>query len=71
MERFDSFLGVVTGRNHSGVYITSKNGESAYSYGGNIPIGSKVFCTVLREAREKLYPRVSIDSVINYGMLEA
>lgn len=71
MKRFDCFLGIVTGVNRCGVYITSKEGECAFSYEGNLPIGSQVLCTVLKEAREKLYPRVSIDSVISYGRVAA
>lgn len=71
MERFDCFYGTVTGMNLYGIFITSENGECTFAYGGNIPMGSLVLCTVLKEASEKRYPKVSIDSVIRYGVIAA
>lgn len=70
----DSVLGIVKGQGKSGVYI-DLNIENCSDYcrelvpafgywTGRLPIGTQVFCTIRRQAREDKDILVSVDSVV-------
>ncbi len=66
-EPFDGCYGVVTERCRAGAYLLLDDGEEAFAYRfGNLFPGTKVLCTVLREAKEERRMLVSIDSVLKY-----
>ena len=70
----DSVLGIVKGQNRSGLYIDlniendfddCKESIPAFGYwGGRLPIGTKVMCSIRKPAREDKDILVSVDSVI-------
>lgn len=63
-ERNEACYGVVTGRNASGCYLTLDNEESAFAFRfGNLHPGTKVICTVRRQAEGYKRTLVEIDSV--------
>lgn len=63
-ERMDSCCGVVIRRCQKGVFLKLDNGEQAFAYRfGNLLVGTKVLCSVLKPAAGGLLTRVSIDSV--------
>ena len=68
-EKYDGCYGTVVGRCQKGAFLTLDNGEPAFAYRfANLENGSKVLCTVLRQATDDLRMLVSIDSVCSYGM---
>ena len=71
-ELMDGCYGTVTGLGIQGAIITLDNGEDAFAYGfANLPIGSKVLCTVTREGSRTLQTEVSVDSVRSYAAFAA
>lgn len=63
-ERNDACYGTVTGRNRSGCYLTLDNEEDAFAYRfGNLLPGTKVICTVRRQAEGGKRTLVDIDTV--------
>lgn len=66
-EPFDGCFGVVTERCRAGAYLQLDDGEEAFAFRfGNLFPGTKVLCTVLKEAKEEKRMLVSIDSVLEY-----
>lgn len=64
-ERFDGCYGTVIGRCLKGAYLELDDGEQAFAYKfGNLFPGTKVLCTVLKQATEDRKMLVSIDSVL-------
>ncbi len=64
-ERFDGCYGTVIDRCLKGAYLELDNGELAFAYKfGNLFPGTKVLCTVLKQAAEDRKMLVSIDSVL-------
>lgn len=68
MERYevmDGCYGKVVDRCQKGAFIRLDNGEEAfaYKYAGLRP-GTKVLCTVLKQARGTLRTLVDVDSVV-------
>ncbi len=58
----------ISGACYSGVFLTLDNGESAFAYGFTaLRPGSRVICTVRRQARGEVRKLVTIDSVLSYG----
>lgn len=67
-EPFDGCYGIITERCRAGAYLQLDNGEEAFAYRfGNLFPGTKVLCTVLKEAKEEKRMLVSIDSVLEYA----
>lgn len=67
-ELFDGCYGVVTERCRAGAYLQLDDGEEAFAYRfGNLFPGTKVLCTVLREAKEARRMLVSVDAVLEYA----
>lgn len=65
-EWFDGCYGTVTGRCLKGAYLELDDGEQAFAYKfGNLFPGTKVLCTVLKQATEDRKMLVSIDSVLH------
>ena len=74
MEKYrvhDVVTGTVLGGTSNGIYIELENGESAFAHFGRLKVGTKVFCSVLRNATEKWLTLVSIDSVMEEDFIEA
>lgn len=65
MKKMDCFYGMVSSSNKSGIYIQTEEGNTVFSYYGKLKAGTRVLCTVIKEAKEGKYPRVSIDSVVD------
>ena len=66
-EKYDSCYGSVVTTCRQGAFVVLDNDEEAFAFKfGNLRKGTKVFCTVLKEATEFKKKLVSIDSVI-YG----
>lgn len=64
-ERFDGCYGTVIGRCLKGAYLELDNGEQAFAYKfANLFPGTRVLCTVLKQATEGRKMLVSIDSVL-------
>ena len=64
--KFDSCYGIVTDKCHNGVYLLLDNNQIAYVYGFcTLVVGTKVVCTIVKEATEKLRTLALIDSVIS------
>ena len=64
-ERFDGCYGTVVSRCLKGAYLELDDGEQAFAYKfGNLFPGTKVLCTVLKQATEDRRMLVSIDSVL-------
>ncbi len=64
-ERFDGCYGTVTSRCFRGAYLELDNREQAFAYKfANLFPGTKVLCTVLKQAAEGRRMLVSIDSVL-------
>ncbi|MBQ7922517.1 MAG: hypothetical protein IJ325_08070 [Clostridia bacterium] len=59
----DGCCGTITGRCKNGVFMTLEDGQTAFARFGGLPLGTKVYCTYLKPATEKLFALVSIDSV--------
>lgn len=71
-ERFDGCYATVTGTCYSGAFLQLDNGEDAFAYKfASLLPGSKVLCTVLRQAFEDQKKLVSIDAIIRYAPLFA
>lgn len=62
-ERMDGCRGVVTSKAGKGVFLELDNGERAFAYKFNLPVTTRVICTVLKPSEKMLAARVSIDSV--------
>lgn len=60
----DSVKGIVTASTTRGIYLDLDNGHSAFAHFYKLPVGSPVYCTVLKKATERWLTLVSIDSVI-------
>lgn len=66
-ERFDGCYGTVIGCCRSGAFLKLDNGEEAFAYKfASLYPGTKVLCTVLRQADKARKMLVSIDSVVDY-----
>lgn len=66
-ERFDGCYGTVVSRCFKGAYLELDNGEQAFAYKfANLFPGTKVLCTVLKQATEGKKILVSIDSVLQF-----
>lgn len=66
-ERFDGCYGTVVSRCFKGAYLELDNGEKAFAYKfANLFPGTKVLCTVLKQASENRKMLVSIDSVLQF-----
>ncbi len=64
-ERFDGCYGTVISRCLKGAYLELDNGKQAFAYKfANLFPGTKVLCTVLKQATEEQRMLVSIDSVL-------
>ena len=59
----DSVKAIVTASAARGVYLTLDNGQYAFAHFDKLPVGSSVYCTVLKKATEHWLTLVSIDSV--------
>lgn len=69
-DRFEGCYATVTGTCHSGAFLQLDNGEDAFAYRfASLLPGSKVLCTILRQALEGRRKLVSIDAVISYTPL--
>ena len=67
-EPFESCYTEVISRCARGAFLKLDNGEEAFAYKyANLRIGTKVLCTVLKQAREPLLTRVEVDSVTEYA----
>ena len=65
---FDMCYGKITARCKQGAYLELDNGETAFAYKiSNVPLGSKVLCSILRKAQEDRKMLVSVDSVCEYA----
>ena len=60
----DVVMGIVTGSCANGVFLQLENGESAYARFGFLQSGTKVLCSILKKATDRLRILTSIDSVI-------
>ena len=60
----DSIKAVVSCCTAKGVYLDLENGKSAYAVFNRLPVGTKVYCTVLKKATERFFTFVSIDAVV-------
>ena len=60
----DSLMGIVTASTTKGIFLDLENGYSAFAHFDKLPIGSSVYCTILKKATERWLTLVSIDSVI-------
>lgn len=71
MERYsvhDGCFGIVVDSISAGVFIELDNGEIAFSYQyGNLPVGSKIICTVLKDETSTRHKLVTVDTVCIYG----
>lgn len=71
-ERFDGCYGTVICRCLKGAYLELDDGEQAFAYKfGNLFPGTKVLCTVLKQATEDRKMLVSIDSVLQLASIGA
>lgn len=71
-ERFDGCYGTVIGRCLKGAYLELDNGEQAFAYKfANLFPGTRVLCTVLKQATEGRRMLVSIDSVLQLMLVGA
>lgn len=62
---WDGCYATVIDRCRKGAYLKLDNGEDAFAFQfANLLPGSKVLCTVQKEARENRLKQVSIDSVV-------
>lgn len=69
---FDGCFATVRERNRNGVYLELDNGQEAFAFRfANLLPGSKVLCTVLKQADENRRMLVSIDSVVRHAPLAA
>ena len=59
----DSVMATVSCSTSKGVYVELENGQSAYAVFDRLPVGTGVYCTVLKKATERWLTLVSIDSV--------
>jgi len=59
----DSLKGIVTASTTKGIYLDLENGYSAFAHFDKLPVGSSVYCTILKKATEHWLTLVSIDSV--------
>ena len=76
----DSVPGIVKGQSRSGLYIDlniendiDDHEELVPAFGywtGRLPIGTKVLCSIKRQAREDKDIRVSVDSVLYQDDME-
>ena len=60
----DSVKAVVSCCTSKGVYLELENGQSAYAVFDRLPIGTSVYCTVLKKANERWLTLVAIDAVL-------
>lgn len=64
-EAMDGCYGEVIGRCQKGAYIRLDNGEEAFAYRfAGLRPGTKVLCTVLKQARGTLRTLVDVESVV-------
>jgi len=71
-EVMDSCYGEVIDRCQKGVFVKLDNGEEAFAYKyANLKPGTKVLCTVLRQAKDTLRMLVDVDSVYGNAMCVA
>lgn len=64
----DCCFGQVIRQTQQGIFIRLEDGTEAFAYNGSsLRPGSKVFCSVLKFARERLRMLVSVDSVVEYA----
>ena len=71
-EVFDGCYGEITGRCNAGAFLSLDNGQEAFAYKfANLLPGTRVICTILRQATENRKMLVSIDSVTKYVPLVA
>lgn len=65
-EVMDGFYGEVIDRCQKGAFIRLDNGEEAFAYKfAGLRTGTKVLCTVLKQARGTLRTLVDVESVIS------
>lgn len=57
--------GVVTGGCRSGLFVELDNGQEAFAPFGGLYLGTKVLCTVLKNATDRWRVLVAIDSVLS------
>lgn len=68
-EVLDSCYGEIEGRCIKGAFLKLDNGERAFAYKySNLRTGTKVICTVLRQAKENRLKLVSVDTVTEYAV---
>ena len=68
-EVFDGCYGTITGRCQKGAYLELDNGQKAFAYKyANLLPGTKVLCTVLKQAVDNRSMLVSIDSIASYAI---
>ena len=64
--KFDSCYGIVTDKCHNGVFLLLDNSQIAYVHGFcTLTIGTKVICTIFKDATEKFRILALIDSVLS------
>ena len=63
LEIRDSVKAVVSCCTSKGVYLMLEGGQSAYATFNRLPIGTNVYCTVLKKATERWLTLVAIDAV--------
>ena len=60
----DSVKAIVSCCTSKGIYLEMENGENAYAVFNRLPVGTQVYCTVLKKATERWFTLVAIDSVV-------
>ncbi|MBR4027050.1 MAG: hypothetical protein IKJ01_05770 [Lachnospiraceae bacterium] len=63
MERYDAYEATIKGNNRNGVFMIMENGEPAFSFYGELPIGTRVIVSIIKLANERFPARVAIESV--------
>ncbi len=67
----DSVTATVTCSSAKGIYLELSNGQGAFAVFNRLPVGTRVYCTVLKKATDRWLTLVSIDSVIYEDFLAA
>ena len=65
-ERYDACYGKVNSVCRAGAFVILDDGETAFCYNAaGLPLGTKIICTVLKDAREGKRMLVGMDSRVD------
>ena len=65
-ERYDACYGKVNSVCRAGAFVILDDGETAFCYNAaGLPLGTKIICTVLKDAREGKRRLVGMDSRVD------